>query len=347
MTDIREYLHLAILETTRDGHILSANPAAETLLDCSRERLCGQTLAACMTLDEHGHEQWQHLLDMSLNHPLVLRSSTLHLRKARSQVSVDLSIHAIPGERHLITIDPISRAQNIARIAERQRQAEHNRHIIKNLAHEIRNPLAGIRGAAQRLTDSAQPAQQPYLALIIAQVDRLNQLLTSLTGGKRLELRAHNIHSIIESTLALFSADPANGGLRLIRDYDPAVPDIHVDEHQLQQVLLNLLQNAAKASDYQGDIHIHSAIRHQYTLNGHCHRFVLALTIADHGCGIADELHIAIFQPMISHFREGSGLGLAIVQNIIQQHGGAIELTSRPGDTRFTLILPYSREPQP
>lgn len=344
MTDIREYLHLAVLETDPQARILAANPAAENLLDSSRERLCGQTLAACMTLDEQHGEHWQTLLENSRSHPLIIRSGTLHLLKTRSEITVDLAIHAIPGARHLLTIDPMSRAQSIARIEERQRQAEHNRHIIKNLAHEIRNPLAGIRGAAQRLSGNASPAQQPYLDLIIAQVDRLNHLLTTLNGTHRPALRPHNIHRILETTLALFAADPANAQLRLIRHYDPGLPDIDIDDHQMQQVLLNLLQNAAKASDHHGDIHLSTAIRHQYTLNGHCHRHVLALSIEDHGCGIPDELHIAIFQPMISHFREGSGLGLAIVQNIIQQHGGAIELDSRPGHTRITLILPYHRE---
>lgn len=338
MTGISEHLHLAILQSDSTGRIHSVNPAAETLLNASYTRLSGQLLADALLLDD---SDWSPLLAQSRDKILVLRSCTLHLLKARHSINADLSVQAISDGRHLITIDPMSRTLTIARTEARQQQARHNRHIIKNLAHEIRNPLAGIRGAAQRLLNQAAPGQQPYLDLIIAQVDRLNHLLTTLNGPVQPELAAHNIHHICENALTLFAADPANADIRLIRDYDPGLPAIVVDANHIQQILLNLLGNAAKACDHRGDITIRTAITHQYTLNGHCHRHCLALTVEDQGCGIPEELHIAIFQPMISHFRDGSGLGLAIVQNLVHLHGGAIELDSRPGRTRFTLIFPY------
>ncbi|SUO93050.1 nitrogen regulation protein NR(II) [Suttonella ornithocola] len=334
----------ALIVIDQQGHLEQLNTAAEILLGNSRKQLYHRTLDK---LIEHPNT-WHQLIHHHFDSGLTERNQQLTLIPTQTTIEADITLTPISSGYYLLDIRPLNRVHAISRTNERQQQAKHNRLIIRNLAHEIRNPLAGIKGAAQRLSDSSlfqnTEKQTQYLTLIMNQVDRLNHLLIQMSGEHPPQYLPTNIHQSIEESLAAFLANPSNQQLTIERQYDPSLPEIPIDEHQIQQVILNLLENAAKATDYQGNIQLTTSIAHQYTLQNHRHKTVLTLKICDNGCGIPDELQTAIFQPMVSHFREGSGLGLAITQNIIHQHGGAIELQSRSGHTCFTLIFPLTQE---
>lgn len=338
MNTLTDHLTTAIIVTDAQARIDSLNPAAEDLIQRSANA-CHQQL-----LDEliYHPNCWQTLLELAAyeQRSIVARNITIDISNTRQRHHADIAVKQINANRYLIELHTFTRARSIIRSQALQHQAEHNRLLIRNLAHEIRNPLAGIKGAAQRIYDLVDERTARYLDIIITQSERLNQLLKSMTGEGKAEPHPDNIHRTIEQAIAVFSSAPENSNITIHRSYDPSIPDIPLDDNQIQQVILNLLSNAAKASDHRGNITIQSEIVHQYTIGNTRHRQVVAIRITDHGCGIPEALHTAIFQPMISHFHQGCGLGLAIVQNIIHQHHGAIELDSEPGHTTLSIILP-------
>lgn len=342
MQSLLDYLSIALILIDREQTIQYLNPACEMLLGSSLNQLHGQPL--------HRHiihpGGWDRLIKRTrYGNTLIERDSEISLTHHQQTLDADIAITETPEDQLLLEIQPLSRAHAIARTNERQQQVAHNRLLIRNLAHEIRNPLAGIKGAAQRLSDIEPPNQEKYIELIVSQVDRLNRLLITMSGEGKPAFQQSNIHRALEESIELTLQDPKHQQLQISRIYDPSLPDLEIDNGQMQQVFNNLLNNAAKAQDYQGEIQIITTIIHQYTLNGHRHKSVLGVKIIDHGCGIPEHLQTAIFQPMISHFRQGSGLGLAISQGIVHQHGGAIELTSNAQETVFSVILPFIRSP--
>ncbi|MBV7434950.1 hypothetical protein KRX19_07935 [Cardiobacteriaceae bacterium TAE3-ERU3] len=336
--ELTDHLTTAIIVTDVQARIDSLNPAAEDLVQRSGN--------ACYQhpLDEliYHPDGWRTLLELAAyeQRSIVARNIAIDVSNTRQRHHADIAVKQINTNQYLIELHTFTRAHSIMHSQALQHQAEHNRLLIRNLAHEIRNPLAGIKGAAQRVRDLVDERATRYLDIIITQSERLNQLLKTMTGEGKPELRPDNIHRTIEQAIAVFTSAPENTNITIRRTYDPSIPDIPLDDNQIQQVILNLLSNATKASDYHGDITIQSEIVHQYTIGNIRHRQVVAIRISDHGCGIPEALHTAIFQPMISHFHQGSGLGLAIVQNIIHQHHGAVELDSEPGHTTLSIILP-------
>ena len=338
MNTLTDHLTTAIIVTDASAHIDSLNPAAEDPIQRSGHA-CRQQL-----LDDliHHPDGWQTLLNLATNEQrsIVVRNIAFDVNNTRQRHHADIAVKQISATKYLIELHIFTRAHSIMHSQSLQHQAEHNRLLLRNLAHEIRNPLAGIKGAAQRVHDMVDERATRYLDIIITQSERLNHLLKTMTGEGKPELHPDNIHRAIEQAIAVFTSADENHDITINRAYDPSIPDIPLDDNQIQQVILNLLSNAAKASDHHGDITIQSEIVHQYTIGNTRHRQVVAIRISDHGCGIPEALHTAIFQPMISHFHQGSGLGLAIVQSIVHQHHGAVELDSEPGHTTLSIILP-------
>ena len=217
--------------------------------------------------------------------------------------------------------------------------------LIKGLAHEIKNPLGGLRGAAQLLErELPDPALREYTRIIIDEADRLQALMNRMIGPSRMPTRARvNIHNVLEHVRGLVLAEYPSGPL-VLRDYDPSIPELTADQDRLIQAFLNIARNAAAATGVDGQLELRTRVLRQFTIGSRRHRLVLLTEISDNGPGIPEEIKDRIFFPMVSGHPSGTGLGLAIAQELINQHGGLIEYESRPGNTRFYVYLPLESE---
>ena len=213
--------------------------------------------------------------------------------------------------------------------------------IIQALAYEIKNPLGGLRGAAQLLDRQLPTADlQQYTDIIIRESDRLTKLIDRMTGPRKLHTREpFNLHEALEHVRHLIEAE-FKGKIEIERDYDPSIPDATGHKEYLIQAILNVARNAAQAVGGQGDIGFRTRVRRQFTVGQHRHRHVLEASIRDAGPGIPLELQEKIFLPMITDRPGGMGLGLASAREMVNRQGGTIECASCPGDTRFTFFLP-------
>lgn len=277
-------------------------------------------------------------------HPFTEREVPLTL-PGEHTITVDFTVVPLlappaPPEL-LVELRQVDRQLRISR--EEQLLAQHNttRLLIRNLAHEVKNPLGGLRGAAQLLERELQePALREYTGIIIGEADRLRNLVDRMLGPSRLPRRAEvNIHEILERVRSLVLAE--NGAeLHIVQDYDPSIPSLLGDADQLIQALLNIVRNAAQAIEGRGSVVLRSRIQRQCSIGPRRHKLVVRIDVIDDGPGIPESLREDIFYPMISGHTQGSGLGLSIAQILVNQHSGLIEFTSRPGETVFTLLLP-------
>ena len=217
-----------------------------------------------------------------------------------------------------------------------------NRELVRNLAHEIKNPLGGIRGAAQLLESEVSGSSlRDYAQVIIKEADRLQTLVDRLLAPHRHPRLVGdvNIHEVLERVRSVVLAEYPSG-LSVIRDYDASLPEFRGDKEQLIQALLNLVRNAAQAMKGVGRIVLSTRITRQVTIDTHRHRLALDLHVVDDGPGVPEDIRDRIFYPLVSGREGGSGLGLTLAQTFVQQHGGMIGCDSRPGRTDFRILLP-------
>ena len=219
--------------------------------------------------------------------------------------------------------------------------------LARTLAHEVKNPLSGIRGSAQILNKKLNDKfSSKFLKIIINETDRLNEIVTKiLTPPSKPSLNLFNIHSALEKVYALVEVDK-NERLNFIRDYDPSIPEIYGDENLFVQAILNIVKNGQQAIENIKDpaIVIKSRIKYGEPINGVVQQTLCSIDICDNGKGIPDELHDQLFFPMVSMKESGSGLGLTIAQDIIRVHGGNITFKSKPGSTIFSINVPLGDE---
>ena len=229
-----------------------------------------------------------------------------------------------------ISRDDQMRIQNLA-----------NREMIRGLAHEIKNPLGGLRGAAQLLEREIDDVGlSEFTTVIIREADRLQNLVDGMLGPRRPPNKQPiNIHEPLEHVRALVSADMATE-ISLVRDYDPSIPALPADREQLIQVFFNLIGNALHALENAGQVRIRTRTQRLFTIGGVQHRLVARVDVIDNGPGIDRDLLPRIFHPMVSSRAEGTGMGLPIAQYLIHLHDGLIECESRPGQTVFSVFLP-------
>ncbi len=280
-------------------------------------------------------------------HTFTEREVELTLPELRT-VTVDCTITPLlePQQHNtlLVELQQIDRQLRIHREEQliAQHQAAHT--LLRGLAHEINNPLGGLRGAAQLLEKELNDVElKEYTDVIIGEADRLQKLLAKLLGpNTRPQKRYTNIHKILEHVRTLVSAEGCSS-IHIIRDYDPSLPELLIDPDQLIQAVLNIVRNAVQALDGAGEIIFRTRPQRQMTIGTKRHRLVLVIDIIDNGPGIAPEMAETIFYPMVTGRAEGTGLGLSIAQAMINQHQGLIECSSRPGRTKFTLLIPLER----
>jgi two-component system nitrogen regulation sensor histidine kinase GlnL len=282
-------------------------------------------------------------LETCTQHELVLKA--VGSAANREPSLIDLIVTPLEGQVTgtylLLELTDATQRQRITRDTEILADMDASRLMVRQLAHEVKNPLGGLRGAAQLLDkELSNPALREYTAVIIAEADRLVALVDSMAGGggpPRKDLL--NIHELCEHVVKLIRAE-APPDVQVERDYDPSLPDGHFDRNQIVQALLNVVRNAMQAVGQHGKIVVRTRVRSGVHIGKARHRLVSVIEIEDNGPGVPPDLIKTLFLPLVTGRSNGSGLGLAVAQDLATRHGGIIEFTSQPGRTVFCLLLP-------
>jgi two-component system nitrogen regulation sensor histidine kinase GlnL len=247
----------------------------------------------------------------------------------------------ITGTHLLLELADTTQRRRISRENDLLARLDGSRLMIKQLAHEIKNPLGGLRGAAQLLERELQEASlREYTRVIIGEADRLTALVDSMAGPHRAPHKALiNVHEICEHVYHLVRAE-ARAGFVVDRDYDPSLPNAMLDRNQMIQALLNVARNALQALGDSGRIVLRTRALSNVSIGPARHRLVASVQVEDTGPGVPDDLRSSIFYPLVTGRANGTGLGLAVAQELVTRNGGLIEFESEPGRTVFTLLLP-------
>ncbi len=335
-----EVLSTSVMLLDQDFRVVYANPAAENLFEFSSRQIHGQALQQVFTETDSLMSAVEHAIS---SHGSFTEHELSLAAPGREKILVSGYITPIQVEnvRLLLEFHQIEQQVKIAREERMLLQQQANRELIRNLAHEIKNPLGGIRGAAQLLEhELPRPGLREYTQVIIKESDRLQSLMDRLLTPNRLPRFAPvNIHEVLERVRSLVLAETPTG-VAIRRDYDLSLPELNADQEQLIQALLNIARNAVQAMHGKGEIILRTRVARQVTLAKKLHRLAIRLQIIDNGPGIPDAIREKVFYPLVSGREGGSGLGLSLAQTFVNQHQGTIECDSQPGHTCFTLLLP-------
>ncbi|WP_413470522.1 nitrogen regulation protein NR(II) [Vibrio navarrensis] len=326
-----------------DGlQVKHANPAAEQLFAQSAKRIIHQPLSQ---LIQHASLDLA-LLSQPLQSGQSITDNDVTFVVDGKPLLLEVTVSPISIEREpmlLVEMRKVDQQRRITQEMNQHAQQQAAKLLVRGLAHEIKNPLGGLRGAAQLLEKMLpEPSLTEYTQIIIEQADRLRTLVDRLLGpqkpGKKQEA---NLHQVLEKVRQLVELE-SQQKLLIERDYDPSLPDIYMDADQIEQAMLNIVSNAAQVLANQDDglITIRTRTVHQANIHGHRCKVAARIEIIDNGPGIPVELQDTLFYPMVSGREGGTGLGLSISQNLIDQHNGKIDVESWPGHTNFTIYLP-------
>ncbi|WP_221800035.1 nitrogen regulation protein NR(II) [Oceanobacter mangrovi] len=346
---LMEHLNTGVLLLDAELIILYMNPAAEALLEVSGKRGLGAHFYDLAIEDE------QDVIAMRdavvTGHSYTKRETIIHLHNQQT-VTLDYSVSPVahPETRMptlLIELQGRDRLTRISREEQLIAKQETTRSLVRGLAHEIKNPLGGIRGSAQLLERELPTAElKEYTNIIIEEADRLRDLVDRLLGPRNLPQNEQvNIHEVTERVCQLIEVE-SEGVIHISRDYDPSIPEIQADRNQLIQAFLNICRNAMQAmlenpcQQQPPSLVIKTRSVRQFTIGHQRHRLVAQIDIIDNGPGIPAELQENLFYPMVSGRAEGTGLGLSIAQSLINQVNGIIEFTSAPDRTVFSIFIP-------
>ena len=333
---------IAVVRT--DGSVIFANSALEDALGLSRRTIEGSRLPDCFT-EPH---ILQNALEGACSNEFAALRYDAWLRRLNHEpvpVHVVVAQTDMPGEAvvEMLPQEHQTKQDREERVVD---QAQANKELIRNLAHEIKNPLGGIRGAAQLLQMEIGKELTEYTQVIIHEADRLHTLVDRLLAPHRCPhlVGDVNIHEVCERVRSLILAEFPKR-LDFVRDYDTSIPDFRGDREQLIQAVLNVAHNAAQALNeriVEGDAQIifKTRIARQVTFGKQRYRLALELHVIDNGPGVPDAIKDRIFYPLVSGREGGSGLGLTLAQTFVQQHHGLIECESSPGRTDFKLLIP-------
>ncbi len=339
---ILEGLNATVLVFDQDLRLRYINPAGERLFAVSARQIQGNPAAALLL----NADELEAILDEARHGgtSFTRREMTLDMLHA-GQVTVDAT--ATPAVDRdgraevLVEIVEIDRILRISRDEKLFSQQDVTSEMLRGLAHEIKNPLGGLRGAAQLLARQLDDEElSEYTDVIIKEADRLQDLVNRmLVPRTRPETTVTNIHEVLERVRSVLLAEFGEH-IRIQRDYDPSIPELEGDRGQLIQAVLNIVRNAAEAAGEGAEILLRTRILRKFTIGTVRHRLVARVEIIDSGPGVPAEIRDRIFYPMVTGRAEGTGLGLSIAQSLIQRHGGLIECDSEPGHTVFTILLP-------
>lgn len=347
---IVEGLNNTVLLLNSDLKVEYINPTGEMLFEASLKRLVGVDIKELFGQEEHLVSEIKQALTTS--NPFTERDLELTLLNRRV-INADCVVTPLPDLKDrtnnikrmmLIELNSTNRGLKISREENQFAQSNAMRAMIRGLAHEIKNPLGGLRGAAQLLErELDNEDQKEFTNIIIGEADRLRNLVNRLLGPNTPPQRQIlNIHEVIEHVTHLITVDKPEQ-VKILHDYDPSIPEIEADRDQLVQAILNIAVNALHAVGEKGEIKFVTRAKRQVTIGQHRHKLVCEIEIKDNGEGIPENMIETIFFPMVTNRAEGSGLGLSISQTLIQQHGGIIQCKSEPGNTVFCIHLPFNQ----
>ena len=343
-----ELLATAIVILDGDYVVRYTNQSAENLLGAGARALIGQPFPVLFT----DSAALEGMLAEALAVHWSYRAQTVsYERPGRDPLPLSCVVTPVEvdGLPLLVELRPIQEQLRLEREERLLDQQETTRELLRNLAHEIKNPLGGLRGSAQLLErELDRPELREYTQVIIKEADRLQVLLDRLLTPRRaVQVSAVNIHEVLERVRSLVQAEFPEG-ISVLRNYDPSVPDLVGDIEQLIQAVLNVVRNAAQAllsganGGRGGTVVLRSRSARQVTIARQRHKLALELQVIDDGPGVPEEIRDRVFNPLVSGREGGSGIGLALVQTYVQNHGGVVEFDSRPGRTIFTLLLPLA-----
>jgi two-component system nitrogen regulation sensor histidine kinase GlnL len=335
-------LSTAVLLFDSRLRLQAMNGAAEALLSLSRRQ--ARTLSVDELLPEFPRFGVAVRRAMLRRNPVIEREMQMKIADARF-VIVDCTVTPVMADETvdavLVELNNVDRHHRVTREEHMIAQSNVTDALVRGMAHEIKNPLGGIRGAAQLLEDEL-PADglKDYTRIIVGEVDRLRKLLDELLTPAGAVVRARaNIHEVLEHVRGLVEAE-ARGHVSFQLDYDPSLPELCCDRDQLVQAFLNVVRNAVQATGRGGRVVLRTRAGRQLTIGSRRHRLAIRIDVADNGPGVPKEIADSIFFPMVSGRAGGSGLGLSIAQTLIRRHGGLIEFDSTPMETVFTTWLP-------
>lgn len=335
---IIENLNTAVLMFDPELRLSYLNPAAEMLFAISARQARG--IPAAQLMPEANSFIAALKKSLSSQHPFTERELQIRLADS-SVIMADVSITPLGIHKLLVELVQVDHHRRITREETLLAQYQANRTLLRGLAHEINNPLGGLRGAAQLLERELPDAElKEYTRIIIGEADRLRNLLSRMLGPNALpQKQPSNIHQVLERVRSVVLAEIPQG-VRIKRDYDPSIPELHADADQLIQATLNIVRNATQALAGKGTITLRTRVQRQCNIGPKYYKLVARIDINDDGPGVPPHLIENVFYPMVTGQAEGTGLGLAIAQSLVNQHGGLIECKSVPGNTTFTLLLP-------
>ncbi|MDY0249276.1 MAG: nitrogen regulation protein NR(II) [Pseudomonas sp.] len=345
-----EQLSTAVLLLDEQLTVLYANPAAEQLFATSRAQLLARPINMFFWEDDDCLDALRNaLLDQQ---PYTRREARLHFPSSAQVITMDYTATPFnnpgqPGKQLLVELLPQDRLLRLSREDSLFTAHQVTRALVRGVAHEVKNPLGGIRGAAQLLARQLPaPELKEYTDVIIDEADRLGHLVDRMLGPcQRLNFDRINIHQVLERVRLILQSEVGES-IRIVCDYDPSLPELRADLDRLIQVVLNLVRNAAQAllenpSQRPAEIILRTRALRQFTIGTHCHRLVCLVEVEDNGPGIDRQLLETLFYPMVTGRAQGTGLGLPIAQAIMQEHGGLIECDSTSGHTVFRILIPF------
>ena len=344
----------AILLVDSQLNIFYLNSSCEALFDISLLRASNQPVMNLLHAPNDHFNTYEALLNtLRTGQSYTRREATInvnfkdmHVDYSVSQLNTGKPYHPLL----MIELNPIDRMLKISKEENLIQQHQVARQLIRGVAHEIKNPLGGIRGATQLLARSLNdPQYAEFTDIIISEVDRLRNLADTMLGSRQLpSYELVNVHEPLERVRALV-ANQTKKKVKFTRDYDLSLPEVKADRDQLIQVMLNVSVNAIQAItenkdffvDHQPELILRTRIQRLVTINGTLHRSTLRIDIEDNGLGIPEDIIESVFYPLVTARASGTGLGLSIAQNIMHQHNGMIDCQSVPGKTIFSLYLPW------
>ena len=339
---IFDHLTTAVLLFDENLCLVSINNAGESLLSLSSKRLLGKTPKKIWPNTSF----FANAIKKSFQYPStrIERGIEMHLT-SKNSIKVDCIFTplVIGDETKEILVELVSADAFVRVMQEFNQQTVQKaaKESIQGMAHEIKNPLGGIRGAAQLMEKELDDKSLlEYTKIIINESDRLRNFIDRMMAASTHPVKSvTNIHEIVEYVVSIIRAENSRS-LNIKKDYDPSIPTIYADREQLIQAVLNLLRNAVQATTKDENILLRTRIQRQMTIQNKLNRLAVQLDIIDNGPGIPSEIESGVFYPMVTGHAEGTGLGLPIAQQLVQSHGGTINYERKENDTRFSILLP-------
>ena len=321
------------------------NPSAENLLGISARRARGESLLRLVDDEPELRDILGRVMNTGDHYANEMRLGPNEVHAEERIVDCRVSPLEGAGAALLVEMTDVTRRSKISRENALLIQHGAGRHMVRQLAHEIKNPLGGIRGAAQLLSRQfGETDLTEYTDVIISETDRLAALVDTLLGpGGPPNKQPLNVHELLEYVVRIIEAED-HKKLTFRRDYDPGLPLIDLDRDQMVQAFLNLARNAATALEGQGTIILRTRAETNFTIGDTRHRVIASIEIEDDGPGIPNDMQDSVFYPLVTSRPDGTGLGLPGAQELVSRHGGLIEFESRPGKTVFFVRIPLRQE---